>query len=94
MTVFLALLEYALVNYKYYSKRSKLVKREIIHHMKRIEGLWSKKILRKIIACSRFCDHQKAMKAMSKDSELPHVTGCHAASPLSCTMVSKTFPFT
>ena len=36
--VFLALLEYALVNYKYYSKRSKLVKREIIHHMKRIQG--------------------------------------------------------
>ena len=40
--VFLALLEYAFVNYKYYSKRSKLVRQEIIHKMKIIEGIYWK----------------------------------------------------
>ena len=59
MTVFLALLEYALVNYKYYSKRSKLVKREIIHHMKRIEGLWSKKFSEKSLRVQGFVTIKK-----------------------------------
>ena len=38
---------------------------------------------------SEIFDHYQAMKAMAKHSELPHVTGCHTASPLSCTMVSE-----
>ena len=95
-TVFLALLEYAFVNYKYFSKRSKLVRREIIHHMKRIEGRFLINKSSESFTCnyddSRFLfNNHKAMKALAKNNELPHVTGCghHGASPLSCTMVSQ-----